>query len=43
MRRIAAWMDEVVAAPKDESLAERVRNEVRELCEAFPAPGIPIR
>jgi glycine hydroxymethyltransferase len=43
MRQIAAWMDEVVAAPADESLAERVCNEVRELCEGFPAPGLPVR
>jgi glycine hydroxymethyltransferase len=43
MRRIATWMDEVVAAPEDEALAERVRNEVRELCASFPAPGVPVR
>ena len=43
MRRIAAWMDEVVAAPSDEELATRVRNEVRELCSAFPPPGVPVR
>ena len=39
MRRIAGWMDEVVAAPEDEALAGRVREEVRDLCSAFPAPG----
>jgi len=43
MRQIAVWMDEVVAAPADEAVAERVRNEVRELCESFPAPGLPVR
>ena len=43
MRQVAAWMDEVVSAPEDEELAERVRNEVRDLCRGFPAPGIPIR
>jgi glycine hydroxymethyltransferase len=43
MRQIAAWMDEVVAAPADEAVAERVANEVRELCESFPAPGLPVR
>ncbi len=43
MRQIAAWMDEVVAAPADEALSERVRNEVREVCESFPAPGLPVR
>jgi len=43
MRRIAAWMDEVVAAPGDEHVVERVRGEVRELCQGFPAPGIALR
>jgi glycine hydroxymethyltransferase len=42
MRRIVAWMDEVVAAPDDEQALERIRNEVREFCAAFPAPGIRI-
>ena len=42
MRQIAAWMDDVVGAPEDEALAERVRQEVRELCQAFPPPGIPM-
>ena len=43
MRRIAAWMDEIIAAPEDEERAARVREEVRELCQAFPAPGVPLR
>lgn len=43
MRRIAAWMDEVVAAPDDAEVSERVRNEVRDLCHGFPAPGISLR
>ena len=42
MRQIAAWMDDVVGAPEDEALAERVRQEVRDLCQAFPPPGIPV-
>ena len=40
MRRIAAWMDEVVAAPEDEELTNRVAAEVRDLCASFPAPGL---
>jgi glycine hydroxymethyltransferase len=43
MAQIAAWMDEVVAAPADEDVAARVRNEVRDLCAQFPAPGLPMR
>ena len=40
MRQIAAWMDQVVSAPSDAALQERVAGEVRELCAKFPAPGI---
>jgi glycine hydroxymethyltransferase len=43
MRQVAAWMDEVIAAPSDEEVADRVRAQVRELCRAFPAPGIALR
>jgi glycine hydroxymethyltransferase len=43
MRQIAIWMDEVVAAPGDEDLATRVRNEVRDFCQSFPPPGVPVR
>lgn len=41
MRQIAAWMDQVVAAPEDEAVVERVRAEVADLCSGFPAPGLP--
>ncbi len=40
MRQIAAWMDEVVANVEDEDVLERVKQEVRDLCARFPAPGI---
>lgn len=43
MRQIASWIDEVVASPGDESVLDRVANQVRELCQAFPAPGLPTR
>jgi glycine hydroxymethyltransferase len=43
MRQIAAWMDEVLSSPKDEDVARNVQAEVRELCQAFPAPGLPVR
>jgi glycine hydroxymethyltransferase len=42
MRRIVAWMDEVVANAADEQALERIRNEVREFCVSFPAPGIRV-
>ena len=39
MRRIAGWIGEVLAAPEDEAVARRVRGQVEELCEQFPAPA----
>jgi glycine hydroxymethyltransferase len=36
MRRIGGWIHEVLGAPGDASLQRRVREEVRELCSAFP-------
>ncbi len=41
MRQIAGWMDEVIAAPNDEELGERVNQEVLEFCKAFPTPSAP--
>ena len=43
MKQIAAWMARIVAAPEDEALAGRTAGEIRELCRAFPAPGISVR
>lgn len=40
MKKIAAWMDEIVAAPSDEAKITRVAAEIAETCKAFPAPGI---
>ncbi|HEU5002033.1 MAG TPA: serine hydroxymethyltransferase [Actinomycetota bacterium] len=42
MDRIAGWINDVVAAPADEDLLDRVAGEIKELCAAFPAPGILI-
>jgi glycine hydroxymethyltransferase len=39
MRAIAGWMGEVLAAPEDRAVQERVRGRVRELGEQFPAPA----
>ncbi len=39
MRQIAAWIDQVIASPGDDT-AQTVRAEVRELTKKFPAPGI---
>ncbi|MET0593868.1 MAG: serine hydroxymethyltransferase [Polyangiaceae bacterium] len=42
MKRLATFMDQVVAAPGDEALLARVAAEVKEMCRAFPAPGLRI-
>lgn len=42
MVRLAGWMDQVVAAPEDAKVIERVFGEVKELCQSFPPPGIPV-
>ena len=39
MRRIAAWIGQVLRNRKDEALAARVADEVRTMCADFPVPG----
>jgi glycine/serine hydroxymethyltransferase len=39
MRQIAAMIAEVLAAPDDLAVRERVSDEVRELTARFPLPG----
>ncbi|MGF1578132.1 MAG: serine hydroxymethyltransferase [Gemmataceae bacterium] len=40
MRTIAGWINELLGAPEDESVVERVRGQVQEMCQQFPVPGI---
>jgi glycine hydroxymethyltransferase len=42
MAKTAAWIDEIVKAPEDDKTIARVAGEIRELCQGFPAPGIPV-
>jgi len=42
MVKIAGWIDEVCQGPGDEARLARIAGEVRELCAAFPAPGLQI-
>jgi glycine hydroxymethyltransferase len=39
MRRIGAWIGEVLASPDDDTVRTRVRAQVAELCQQFPAPA----
>ncbi len=36
MRQIGGWIDEILQAPDDEAVAARVRDQVLDLCRAFP-------
>jgi glycine hydroxymethyltransferase len=40
MRRIAAWINQVLENPTDEDGQRRVRAEVAELAGSFPVPGV---
>ena len=42
MKLIASWMDQVVNAPSNAALHEKIAAEIRDLCANFPAPGILI-
>jgi glycine hydroxymethyltransferase len=39
MRQVAGWIADVLAAPQDEAVQKRVRGQVRELGQQFPAPA----
>mgnify|MGYP002622713463 CR=1 FL=1 len=39
MNAIGNWMLEVLKSPGDESLSERIRGEVKQLCQQFPVPA----
>jgi glycine hydroxymethyltransferase len=41
--QVADWIAQVVKAPDDKRSLERVRGEVKALCDQFPAPGLPQR
>ena len=40
MKKLAGWMVEIIENVEDESVVERVRGEVSDLCAQFPAPGL---
>jgi glycine hydroxymethyltransferase len=43
MKRLGNWLADVIDDVENESLIVRVAGEIKELCDHFPAPGIPIR
>jgi len=42
MQKLAAWIDRVVSSPSDEAMLAKIAGEVKEMCAAFPAPGIRV-
>ncbi len=40
MKKVGQWILAVLRSPEDESVATRVRGEIRDFCAAFPVPGI---
>ena len=43
MRRVAAWVLEVLANPEDEILLNRTREAVTEFARGYPVPGVSDR
>jgi len=39
MKKVAAWISQVLANHDDTAALERIRGEVRSLCEQYPAPA----
>jgi glycine hydroxymethyltransferase len=39
MVQVADWLDEVISAPTDDAVTEKVRAEVHDLMKRYPAPG----
>jgi hypothetical protein len=40
MRQLAGWMVEALRRPEDEPGLRRLAGAVRELCLAYPVPGL---
>ena len=40
MKRVGEWILEVLRAPSDEKVVQRVRGEIGEFTESYPVPGI---
>ena len=40
MKRVAAWIADVIENVDDEATQKRIAGEVKDLCDHFPAPGL---
>lgn len=41
MEQVAEWMDRAVKHVGDDAALAKIAGEVKELCQRFPAPGLP--
>jgi glycine hydroxymethyltransferase len=39
MRTIGKWMLDALRAPEDKTVLDRIRGEIRTLCQQFPVPA----
>jgi glycine hydroxymethyltransferase len=42
MSQIGSWMLDVLKAPEDTSVQQRVKAEIAQLCKQFPVPGAAV-
>ncbi len=42
MESVATWMDRAIRASENADELEKIRLEVKEFCQAFPAPGVMV-
>jgi glycine hydroxymethyltransferase len=42
MRRLAGWIADVISNVEDRAVQDRIKGEVKALCDQFPAPGLVI-
>ena len=42
MKRLAGWIADVLANVEDRAVQDRIKGEVKALCDQFPAPGLVV-
>ena len=42
MQRLGHWMADVIEDVENDALIARVAGEIKDLCDHFPAPGVPV-
>jgi glycine hydroxymethyltransferase len=42
MSAVGGWIADVIQAPEDDTMIARIADEVKALCDQFPAPGVKL-